>query len=167
MHKRLVRGCSLDVAKNSDLYLEQFISSSDRLLKRECFINPYCWVPWDLFLKQISFHVAEVDEKGGLNSATTAGTDPRCCLTLLPLESDRKQELMQSVLFEPSPFVRGHWLPKHHQCDGNKREPLRSASVKGWWALWNPAKGCYQLLALPRQQGGVACGNEALFNQVL
>lgn len=29
MHKRLVSGCSLDVAKNSDLYLEQFISSSE------------------------------------------------------------------------------------------------------------------------------------------
>lgn len=52
--------------------------------------------------------MAEVDEKGGLNSATAAGTDPRCCLTLLPLESDRKQELMQSAFFEPSPLVSGH-----------------------------------------------------------
>lgn len=89
MHKRLVSGCSLDVAKNSDLYLEQFISSSDRLLKWECFISLYCWVPWDLLLKQIRFHLAEEDEKGGLNSVTAACTNPQCWLTLLPLESDR------------------------------------------------------------------------------
>lgn len=120
MHKRLVSVCSLDDAKNSDLYLELFISSFDRLLIWECFINLYCWVPWDLFLKQISFHLAEVDEKGGLNSVTAGSTEAQRWLGLLPLELDRKWELMQSVCFEPSPFVRGHRFPKHHQCDGNK-----------------------------------------------
>lgn len=84
MHKGVVSGCSLDVAKNSDLYSEPSISSSDRFLKWECFINLYCWVPWDLFLKQICFPLVEVDEQGGwilsLQAAQVLGADWLCCL---------------------------------------------------------------------------------------
>lgn len=127
MHKRLVSGCSLDVAKNSDLYLEQFISSSDRLLKWECFISLYCWVPWDLFFEANQLLPGRSGWEGWFEFCHCSWHRPSVLTDSAAFGV--RQERIQSVFFEPSPFVRGHWFPKHHQCDGNKRELLCSAFI--------------------------------------
>lgn len=119
MHKRLVTGCSLDAAKNSNLCLEQFPLLTD-LWSGSALSIFTAEHPGTFFWSKSAFIWQEWMRRVDWTLSLQLAQILSARLTLLPSESDRKQELMQSAFFEPLPFVRGHWFSKRQQCDGKK-----------------------------------------------